>query len=131
MLQSLLSGQLTKDGSGPGAMDALGGAMSGAGGNLAPLLLLMAGMGLEKLPRLLNSIMDFQQVGKGDTQQDPGALASPAEPPLPPPGMGGMPPGMGPGPMPGPDGAGGPPPGLVNALMQIAARRQMMGAGGA
>lgn len=148
MLQALLSGQLTKDGSGPGGLGAIGSLMGGSGGGpLVPMLLFLAGMGTNFLPRLLNSIMDFQSVGKDDdSQENPGALAPPpdqpppfgggefggggagrawsAQPPqgpagMPPPGM--MPPGAGP--------AGGPPPGLVQAMLQMAMQRRMAGGG--
>lgn len=130
LLQALLSGQLTKDGSGPGGLGAIGSLMGGSGGGpLVPMLLFLAGMGTNQLPRLLNSIMDFQSVGKGDdSQENPGALAPSPDQPLPPPqGPAGMPP---PGMMPpGAGPAGGPPPGLVQAMLQMAMQRRMAGGG--
>lgn len=124
LLATLLSGRLTKDGSGTDAMGGLGSMLAGGNGNtgVAPLLLLLAGMGIPQLSKIMstmmNTVMDFQSMGKGDNQEQPGALSTPPEGAMPPPGMSGT----GPASM-----AGGPPPDLVQRLLALAAMRRGQG----
>ncbi len=148
MLASLLQGNATKDGSGPGALNALGGMADDMTKQMSPLIYMLAGAGLKEIPRLLNSIMDFRSSGQeqqGDLQeepeQDPAASGGPPPQGMPPGGApggnpmqalmamaamrgagqpGGAPPGM------PPPGAGGPA-GAMGPLAALMAMRQRMG----
>lgn len=89
------------------------------------LLFTLVGMGMNNLPRVINAFMDLSQVAKGNSQDQPGALATPPETAPQSPAMGsGAPVGMGaPGiPQAGPGG------GPMEAMVQLAlAQRAMRG----
>lgn len=134
MLATLLQGNLTKNGSGADSMGGLGSMLTGGNGNggVPSLLLLLAGMGIPQLPKIMNTMMDWQSMGKEDSQQQPGALPTPTEggpaaagpsPGTPPQGM--PPQGMPPQGMP-PPAPGGVPPQMIPILMQLAAMRRGM-----
>lgn len=57
------------------------------------LLFALVGMGLNNLPRIINSFMDLSQAGQSNTQPQSGALATPPET-APSPAMGTGAPGM-------------------------------------